>query len=89
MSRQKSDPSGYQPISCHYHDELEALATLAVECEIYSRNNHDQIQKHRGIIVNFRSDQGEEYMILDNGSTIRLDHILSVNGLSPDHERYR
>lgn len=69
----------YQPISCNFYDELEALATLRRSCLIVYRGP-ENIQELQAVIKDFYIEEGAEYLKLDNGQSIRLDLLLSVDG---------
>jgi Rho-binding antiterminator len=70
----------YQPISCTFHDILEALATekKIVAVEFYVSNNACRCSE--AVILDFETKDKEEFIILDNGARIRLDQLLSVDG---------
>ncbi len=72
----------YKPISCYFYDELEALAVKKVKTKILYQNGHTQ-NELEDFIVDFRTLNKEEFMILDNGIEIRLDKIIKVNGKKP------
>lgn len=70
----------YQPINCSYYDELEAIATLRkkVEVEYYSKNKPVVIN---GVgIKDLYTREKEEFVVLSSGLTIRLDHLIQVDG---------
>lgn len=70
----------YQPISCNFYDHLEATATLRKRVIIHYL---DQLGKQTSVLArikDFLVKDKVEYMILDNGQTIRLDHLLAVDG---------
>jgi len=70
----------YIPISCNLYDEFEALATLGKQVHIHY--DLDQIRTCvEGFIKDFRIRNKVEYMILESGLEIRLDHLISVNDL--------
>jgi Rho-binding antiterminator len=71
----------YQSISCSYYDQLEAYATQRTRCSIVFTLN-DAEQTTNGTIVDLFARDGAEYLKLDNGTVIRLDHIVSVNGIA-------
>lgn len=72
--------SNYKPISCNFHDELEALCVLKKKCEIiYSAMEADK--SITGLIKNIITRKEGEFIEMDCGETIRLDKIVSVNGL--------
>jgi len=70
----------YQTVSCHFYDELEALAVKKVLSHIiYSENENE---KHvEDIIIDFKTKNKEEFLILKNGLHIRLDKIIKINDL--------
>ncbi|MFA6541806.1 MAG: hypothetical protein WCT99_09415 [Bacteroidota bacterium] len=70
----------YQKISCSFYDQLEALATKRTLCMILFRDN-EQEETAEGTIVDLFSRDGAEYLKLDKGLIIRLDHLISVNGV--------
>jgi Rho-binding antiterminator len=70
----------YQPISCNFYDELEALATLRKNCQILYRDEKEQQAVINGIIKDLYIREKAEYLLLDNGTEIRLDQLISVDG---------
>ncbi len=74
----------YQSISCSYYDQIEAYATKRTHCSILYRDDSEIIAD--GIIVDIFSKESAEYLKVDNGTVIRLDHIISINGIPvPKH----
>ena len=72
----------YKTVSCHFYDELEALAVKKVLTKItYSENENEKYIED--IIVDFKTKNKEEFVILSNGVQIRLDKIIEINGLIP------
>ncbi|MCK9407941.1 MAG: hypothetical protein WCX28_04855 [Bacteriovoracaceae bacterium] len=69
----------YQNISCSYYDQLEAYATQRTRCAIIYRDAGEKSVE--GIIVDVYASNGAEYLKLDNGTVIRLDHLISVNNV--------
>ena len=71
----------YKTISCHFYDELEALAVKKVLLKITYFENENE--KHiEDIIVNFKTKNKEEFLILKNRLIIRLGDC-KINGLIP------
>lgn len=73
----------YQPVSCDYHDQLEAAAVTKKEVEI-EFDDKGVRQRERGTIGDVYSDSGQEFVRFDagNGSIrLRLDHIVSFREL--------
>lgn len=69
----------YTPISCALHDELEAVATLRKKCDIVYGTNGNVFEAS-GVIADLYARDGIEYLCLDGGLEIRLDHLIGVNG---------
>lgn len=71
----------YIPIDCHFYDELEALATLREEALILYVADSGENLTVTSLIKDFFIVDKVEYMLLANGMEIRLDAIVSVNGM--------
>ena len=70
----------YEPVSCDYHDELEAAAMHKKEVEL-EFDLEGVAQKQRGRIADVYSADGAEFVKFDSDSgqiTIRLDQIISM-----------
>lgn len=72
--------SDYIPINCSYYDELEAIATLRRQVEViyYADDHLHRLSRVR--IKDLFTKNKEEYIVLDSGHTIRLDHLVKVDG---------
>lgn len=81
MKRSKA-MSTYIPINCSYYDELEAAATQAKIVKLIYRDQSGEKQLDTRI-VNLYTKNKEEFMVLENGLEIRLDHLLSIDGKTP------
>ena len=68
----------YQTVSCHFYDELETLAVKKVLSKITYSENENEIDIE-DLIVDFRTRNKEEFLILKNGTQIRLDKIIKIN----------
>lgn len=69
----------YQPVSCDYHDQLEAAATRHLEVEI-EFDQQGVSQRERGKVADVFSRDGAEFVrfAADNGEVeIRLDRIIA------------
>jgi Rho-binding antiterminator len=69
----------YIPVSCDFHDELEALATLRQECRIVYSNAANELVEVQGRIVDVYAANKADFLKLKDGTEIRLDKIVSVN----------
>ncbi len=68
----------YQNISCSSYDQLEAFATGKTERIIVY--NDGSAKNETGVIVDLFARHSAEYLKLNNGTVIRLDHLVSING---------
>jgi Rho-binding antiterminator len=75
----------YIPVPCQFYDRLESLAVKNIKSVIVFIE--DKTEKSiESFIVDFKTKDKEEFIILSNKEEIRLDKIVSVNGMSPnDH----
>jgi transcriptional antiterminator Rof (Rho-off) len=66
--------SGYQPIPCDFHDQLEEAATLRRKVKLTLDSG-----EHTGLIRDiYTTGEKEEFLRLDDGTDIRLDRIQAV-----------
>jgi Rho-binding antiterminator len=73
----------YEPVSCDYHDQLEAAAVTKKEVEL-EFDAQGVRQRERGKISDVYTDSGAEFVNLEagNGSVrVRLDQIVSFREL--------
>ena len=70
----------YHAISCHFYDELEALAVKKIIAKITYFENENEMTIE-DLIVDFKTKNKEEFLILKNGTQIRLDKIVKINDL--------
>ena len=76
----KKMKSKYQPINCHFYDELELLAMRRKACSILFLDSNDQQQEINDTILTFKIMDKAEYVILKNNDPIRLDRLVEVDG---------
>jgi Rho-binding antiterminator len=72
--------SNYVPIDCNYYDRLEAWSTEGRICDITWRDESGT-RKTESPIIDLFADNSIEYMKLEKDITIRLDQLVSVNGV--------
>lgn len=70
----------YQPINCHFYDELELLAIRKKTCALVYKDEKEATLKRIDKIIDFKIIDAAEYMILESGEQIRLDRIIEVDG---------
>lgn len=73
--------SPYVPLSCSLHDRLEAAATLRHRVLVrYHTVDGEQVEESAGI-TDIRTRDGAEYLVLSSGAEVRLDRIVSMDGI--------
>lgn len=70
----------YTLVSCDFHDELEALATLQKPCHIEYRDQDGKAIAADDVIVDIYSENKADYLKLKNGTIIRMDQLIKVDG---------
>lgn len=73
--------SDYKPISCDFYDELEAAALRRLSNEIVYLNEQGVETLVSGVVITLKTLNKEEFLTLDSGLTIRLDRLISLNGI--------
>ncbi len=68
----------YTPISCDLHDHLLAYATLRRICVVIYTNEAGEEVDVQDQIVDVYTQSGEEFLKLQGGTVIRLDHLIRV-----------
>ena len=69
----------YRPISCDFHDILEATATRRARARIVFLDEDGGRRTIDARIVDLGTGVGGEYMTLQTGEVLRLDRIVSVD----------
>ena len=77
----------YKTVSCQFYDELEALAVKKIKSTIFYMDNENE-KSIEDIIVDFKTKNKEEFLILSNGTQIRLDKIIKINEITPSNMKY-
>lgn len=70
----------YVPIECGCYDQLEILAMRKSPASIRYRDQRDGEIETRDVIVDVFSKDKQEFLKLSDGSIVRLDRLISVNG---------
>lgn len=76
----KSVQQNYQPISCSFHDVLEASATLRKNVEIRFLQENGSSETIHAVILDIYTQDRAEFIKLDSNQSIRLDQLISVDG---------
>ena len=75
----------YRLVDCGFHDQLEALSTLRQPCQITYRNVVEEsvaeeiVEVHTQIVDVYAANKAD-FLKLKDGTEIRLDRLLSVDG---------
>ena len=77
----------YIPISCAFYDELEAAAVKKVNSIIVYEENLEE-KSTTDLIIDFKTKDKQEFVLLKSGLKIRLDKIISFNNLKPSDKDY-
>jgi len=70
----------YSPINCSYYDRLEAWATTKTSCAITYKNG-DSIELVSTKILDLNLLNRIEYLLGENGFLLRLDDLVSIEGI--------
>lgn len=71
--------SKYHPISCEFHDLLEALATRRTSSRIRFLDANGNVAQRSAAITDVFARSGAEYLSLSTGEILRLDQLVAVN----------
>lgn len=76
----------YTPVTCDYHDVLEALATTRKVVSLIYRMEDGTERTSRSRIVDVYSRDGFDFLTLEDGEIVRLDRLVNVDGAAPMFE---
>jgi len=71
----------YEPIDCHFYDELEAVAVKKTHVTIVYTSTLNKKNYCEGLIVDFIHINKAEYLVMENGFKLRLDTIIKLNNI--------
>ena len=74
-----SQPPSYSPINCEFHDVLETRATTRALTSVVFRNEAGEVERRNAVISDVFARNGEEFLVLDSGDTVRLDRLLQID----------
>lgn len=78
MLRPSDRKEAYAPVSCDFTDELEYVAVKKIPVAVTHWNENDELQNHQGRIKDILTENKEEFLVLDSGERVRLDHIRKI-----------
>ena len=70
----------YRPISCDFHDLLEASATQRRTAQFEVRDADGELHTLSARITDIQTRDDGEYALLDRDEEVRLDRIVSIDG---------
>lgn len=76
-----ADPSPYTPVGCGFYDMLEAAAVTRAGTEVRYLAADGTEALYSGRVVDVFSRGVEEFVLLEGDLLIRLDRLVSVNGV--------
>lgn len=73
----------YIPIDCGFHDTLLDRATRRSVIELVYLDADEMPRTKHIVIKDVYTKQKEEFLLMNDGEIIRLDQIVSVDGIEP------
>ncbi len=70
----------YALVDCDFYDQLEAFATLRQICQISYLNEDKETIEVQSQIVDVYAANKADFLKLKDGTEIRLDRLITVNG---------
>lgn len=77
----------YIPIACSFHDLLLDRATRRSIVEL-EYTTAEGLQQKEAVFKDVYTQKGEEFLLIGDGEIIRLDHIVSVDGIHPPENNF-
>jgi len=79
-----SEAPTYVPISCEFHDILEAVITKNKNVQIRFYDTTGALQERNTTLLDVYARSGTEYLETAARETIRLDRLVAVDQERPD-----
>ncbi|GAA5222204.1 Rho-binding antiterminator [Membranihabitans marinus] len=71
----------YIPINCSFYDFIEIFASRKQKISIHFERTNGDSESIDAVILDTLVKDKVEYIILSNNTTLRCDHIISLNGI--------
>jgi Rho-binding antiterminator len=68
----------YSPVSCDFTDELEFVAVKKIPVKVSHWSETNELENHTGRIKDILTENKEEFLVLNTGERVRLDHIAEI-----------
>lgn len=72
--------SGYEPIACGLHDELQLLVLKGRPVAVVYREAGGELREVTARLLDVSTRDGAEWLALDTAAAVRLDHLVEVDG---------
>lgn len=73
-----SIPQIYEPVDCDFTDELEYLSVKKIKVILIYRDQAFKLVELRGLVTDIYTSNKEEFIVVSNGDSIRLDRIFQM-----------
>ncbi|NJC28482.1 hypothetical protein [Neolewinella antarctica] len=77
-----SQRTNYEPIDCNFYDNFEAAITERRPVRIEFRETDGTSSRIETRLLNTMTNNGEEYIQFRDGTWLRLDRVVSVDGVA-------
>lgn len=71
----------YRPIACSLHDQLEVVALRGRPVRLRVREPDGSVRELEDRVVDWVARDGAEWVVLGAGGEVRLDRLVSVDGI--------
>jgi Rho-binding antiterminator len=75
----------YQPTDRNFYEELELLVSLKRPVHITFKASNGAVSTVNDSVYRLYTKEDAEYLELESGLEIRLDHLINVNGKRPSN----
>ncbi len=75
----------YKPTSRDFYEELEVLVMQKKQCRIAYQAPNGAVNTLNDRVYRLYKREDEEYLVLEKGLEIRLDYIISIDGMQLSH----
>ena len=73
----------YVPINCHFYDHFEAAIVQKRQVTIEYQDTNQKQRRVATRLKDLQTIDKEEFLTLEDGTAIRLDKVLSIDGKTP------
>lgn len=71
----------YKPVDCNWYEYFLHYATLGRRVELKIRGSGGRKESIIGFIQDVMTKSGEEFVVIKDGSTYRLDRVMEIEGI--------